>query len=472
MRSKYLICFFLISNLGFGQVQNLVLKLNRAPLDIQNDFIVVSEFYGSDFSIIHRQEIPNDSLVELKIQFGKASKTGLYQLYIEDPTEKENNKVELILNPSETPTIEANYYQLKNGSFSVLNSVENQAYNDLTALKEYYGPQLADLRKKRIQLSHFEPNFKQTCTNLELEMELLQAKYDQELISVNNIYPETFATRILLPLSLIPVRSANPQWAKEYDSYLSFLHKNYFHFVDFENAEILRHYVFCDNLFFFLNEYSVKNEIGAKKGIDVLMGNLKENQEVNSFVFNYLLSTFLKLENESLTMYLIENHSSNCSLDLPFEELKKLQTIQALSIGGTIPEISLPDSNKKYLSLRAVSAKNEYTILFFWISWCARCQKEIPELNRIYQKYKSSKIGVYTVSLDEKEADWKEKTATMDKNWNNVAELVPIKSSSIVKNFQISTTPAVFIVDKNGIIISKNVYGENLDKVINTLVQK
>lgn len=472
MRKIFEISLLFIANLCYGQMQYVEVKLNKVPKNINNDFIVIKEFFGENFTMIHRQEIPNDTTVNMQIEFSKPSKTGLYQIFIEDPSEQETNSSEFILNPSEKPTVEANYFQLKNGSLSVLGSVENQAYNDLMALKEYYGPQLADLRKKRVLLSHFDPNFKQTCTTLELEMEILQAKYDQELLSIKNLYPETFATRILLPLSLIPVRSSNPQWAKDFDSYLSFLHKNYFHFVDFENPEILRHYAFCDNLFFYLNEYSVKNEIGAKKGIDVLMSNLKENQEVNSFIFNYLLSTFLKLENEPLTMYLLENHGSTCSLNLTFEELKKLNTLQALNIGGTIPEISLPDQNNKYQSLRAYSAKNEYTVLFFWLSWCSRCQKEMPEISRLSQKFKSQKIGVFTVSLDEKKEDWIAKVSLADKSWINVAELVPINSSSIVKAFQISTTPGIYVIDKNGTVVAKNLYGKDLESFLSSLSNK
>lgn len=465
----YFLLFLLGVNHAFGQTQHLELKLEKIPPGINSDFLVISSYYGDQFSIVHRVEIPNDTTATLEISFPSSNKTGLYEFYIEDKSEKETNKAEIILNPSEKPLIDAHYYQLKNGSFSVSASIENQAYNDLLALKEYYEPQLLILREKRNLLSEFDASYKKQCTQIELETELLQSKFDQELISIKELYPATFTTRVMLPLSIIPVRSSNIEWASKYDSYLSFLHENYFYFVDFDNPEILRHYAFADKLFYYFNDFTQKSALGAERGIDIIMKCRKENQEVNSFLYNYLLRNFLKIDSEPLTKYLVDNYSSTCSLELPFEELKKLQTMQALSVGGLAPEISLPDYNTKYQSLRAFCSKNEYTILFFWLSWCSRCEKELPILNEIAQKHKSLGLGVFTVSLDEEKLKWQEKLTTLNKNWINVAELVPIPNSSIIKNYNISTTPAIYVLDKSGKVVAKGIYGSDLDKFLSEL---
>lgn len=471
MFNKLIVFLFFLLGISqvTGQTQRIQIRLDKVPPGINTDFLVIGSYYGDQFSVVHREEITNDSTIILDINFSTQSRAGLFEFYIEDKAEKETNRAEIILSITESPKIEAHYYQLKNGSFSVGESVENQAYNDLLALKEYYEPQLLLQREKRNFLSEFDPEFKKKSTQIELETELIQSKFDQELISVKELYPNTFTSRVLLPLSMIPVRSSDVEWAKNYDSYLSFLHQNYFYFVDFNNSEILRHYAFADKLFYFFNDFTEKSAQGAEKGIDLLMNYRKENQEVNSFLFNHLLLNFLKLDSEPLTKYLMDNYSSSCSLELPFEEFKKLKTMQALSIGGMAPEISLPDLNSKYQSLRAFCGKNDYTILFFWLSWCSRCEKEMPVLNEIYQKYKSLDLGVFTVSLDEEKVKWQEKLLTMNKNWVNVAELVPIPNSSVIKNYNISTTPIIYVLDSSGKVLTKGLYGSDLDKFLSEL---
>jgi peroxiredoxin len=460
------IFFFLCAFSGLAQNAQLIIKLEQIPNGVNSDYLIISSYYSEQYHVVYRQEIKNDSIQTFDITLTEPIKSGLFQIYIEDNSEKETNKAEVILNPSEKPVFDAFYFQLKNGSLSVSNSIENQAYTDLLALKEYYEPQILELSEKREFISVYDASFKQKSLEIELNTELLQSKFDQELLALEKFYPGTYTTRVMLPLTLIPVRSSSLEWSSNYDSYLSFLHRNYFYFVDFNNPEILSHYAFADKLFYYFNDYTEKNAVGAEKGIDIIMGNRKDNNEVNSFLYNYLLRTFLKLDSESLTKYLVDNYSSSCSLDLPFEELKKLQTIQALSVGGIAPEISLPDQNSKYNSLREYCSKNEYTILFVWLSWCSRCQKEIPELSSIYLKYKSKGLGVYTVSLDEKKSEWESKLISVNRNWINVSELVSIPNSSVVKSYNITTTPVIYVLDKSGKVMSKNLYGDQLDQFL------
>lgn len=199
-------------------------------------------------------------------------------------------------------------------------------------------------------------------------------------------YPNTYTTECIVPLTLIPVRSVKTTWADNYDSYISFLNKYYFYHVNFDNDKNLYHYAFHDKIFYYLNQYTDKSNKGTIGGINVIMSNLKNNEEINNFVYNTLLKSFIKLNSESLTKYLVDNFNKNCSLNLSFEELKKLNTINTLSIGNITPEISLADTKGSFQSLRTYAQKNKFTVLFFWISWCATCKAETPRLVELYKK--------------------------------------------------------------------------------------
>lgn len=453
----------------------LTFRLHRIPekglVQAKKTEILLGRYFDGTFQSYANKIIPKDTVATFTFELPKDTPVGLYTIFIGDPSEKEINKAEFIWNPSENLTIDADYYQLKNGEISIEKSLENEAYTKLNLLRNDFESNLEKLYKKRNSTSPFDPNYKQKTIEIEHETENIQYNYNNKLAQVGELYPTTFATKTLIPLALIPVRSIKEEWVKQFDSYLSFLHQNYFLHCNFKDDSNLYHYAYQDKLFNYLTNYCDKSEIGNKKGIDVIMNQIKDNSKLSSFTYNLLLKTFIKLESEPLTNYLIENYGNACSLNLPFEELKKLQTMQALSIGGLAPEISLPDKDGKYNSLREYCSKNKLTLLVVWLSWCVRCQSELPKINDVFSKYKNAGLGVYTVSLDEKKEDWL-KVENLNKNWKNVCELVPIKKSSVVSNYNIATTPALYLLDANGKVIHKNSFGDELEKIIRETLAK
>ena len=470
--SFLLLSFFFVQSV-YAQY-TLKILLEKIPKFSQNNVpVLVLEKYEKDsFIKIESKKLSGDSTEIISFNIPENTKTGLFSIFIAEKSEKSINKAEFIWNPAEKASFQTYFIDLKNGKISIENSTENQAYAQLLKIKQEADPVLETAYKSRITANLFHPEHKRKITNMELETEKIQLAFDNQLAKLAESYPETYTSKILIPMNLIPIRSAKDDWVKQYDSYLSFLHKYYFYHVDFKNELILNHYAFHDKLFNYLNQYVQNSNDGMKAGIDILFSQLKENEAVNSFVFNTLLKSFIKVNNEAISKYIIENHkAADYALNLPFEELKKLQTIQALSEGGTAPEISLPDQEGNYQSLRAYCQKQNYTILFFWISWCGRCQKETPKMVEIYKKYKGKGLGFYAVSLDEKKENWQEAIQKYGSNWINVSELVPAQQSQVIKNYNLATTPAIFILNKKGEIVSKNLFGEKLDAFISSLMK-
>ena len=46
------------------------------------------------------------------------------------------------------------------------------------------------------------------------------------------------------------------------------------------------------------------------------------------------------------------------------------------------------------------SIKGKYYLIDFWATWCPPCVEEIPELSRVYEKYKGRKLEVLSLSFD------------------------------------------------------------------------
>lgn len=377
---------------------------------------------------------------------------------------KGTNQSEFLYNPKEQMRLEASFWAIKNGDIITENSPENAAYAQWLELQNQFNNFLEELNQQKKLLTPFQPDYRKAWGNLETRVEMLQQELNNNLDILTQRHPNTYTAEVLIPLSKIPIR--NNQQMKEFDGYLAFLNQHYFDYVNFNEARMLRHYFFMEKIFHYLTTYTQKTEDGTKRGLDYLLSLMKEDDEINTLVFNSLLQTFIKLDSEVFTLYLLENSKQGCALKLDYADLKKLQTIQSLTIGGTAPDLLLYDDKKNAQSLHAYAKKNKYTIVFIWISWCAHCQKTVPKMNALYEQYKKKGLGIFAISLDEEESKWKTALAEHQTTWLNVAELVPLKQSKVAQNYSITTTPAIFILDKDGKIVAKNIYEEALESFL------
>ncbi|MCV9930167.1 TlpA family protein disulfide reductase [Flavobacterium sp. LS1R49] len=140
---------------------------------------------------------------------------------------------------------------------------------------------------------------------------------------------------------------------------------------------------------------------------------------------------------------------------------------EGLEIGDITPDIDLPDSKGNEVSLS--SLRGSVILVDFWASWCGPCLKEQPELIKLYQNYPKN-FSIYGVSLDSKKALWLGAMAKLKQPWTQVSDL-KLWNSPVVVNYKIQAIPFNLLIDKNGIILAKNIHGEKLNELVKTLVE-
>lgn len=138
---------------------------------------------------------------------------------------------------------------------------------------------------------------------------------------------------------------------------------------------------------------------------------------------------------------------------------EETQKLKKMAIGQPAPELtSFTPSNKE---VKLSSFKGKYTLVDFWASWCMPCRQENPNLVKLYNAYHTKGFDILSVSFDDNPGSWMRAIADDKLAWTHVSDL-KAWSSPIVIDYRVKALPTSYILDPNGIIIAKNLRGEEL----------
>ena len=133
----------------------------------------------------------------------------------------------------------------------------------------------------------------------------------------------------------------------------------------------------------------------------------------------------------------------------------------AIKIGADAPEIMLPMPNGKELALS--SFKGKVVLIDFWASWCGPCRKEMPNVKRAYEKFKSKGFEIYGVSLDKERDAWLGAIEKDGLTWPQVSDL-QFWQSEAAQTYAVQSIPFTVLVGKDGKIIATGLRGADLEK--------
>ena len=110
------------------------------------------------------------------------------------------------------------------------------------------------------------------------------------------------------------------------------------------------------------------------------------------------------------------------------------------------PDFTLKSNNGENIRLEELAGK--VILINFWASWCSPCREELPELETLYQKYKSRGFVILAISGDSK----REKAEEFIRPLNLSYPILYDDNLDINSLYRVKAMPSTYLVDRTGII--------------------
>ncbi len=296
-------------------------------------------------------------------------------------------------------------------------------------------------------------------------------KYRSDLIEKNS---STFAAKFISATEEIVVPDP-PKDADGKDIDPTFRYRyyksHYFDHIDFSDERMLRTPIFHTKVDDYLEKLTVKHP----DSIAVSARYIIDKSRANPNVFRYCLVTITnKYETSNIMgmdavfvdlaeMYYLNGYAFWADEELTSKISKRVNELKPTLIGKQAPNMVLLDTSMNRVTLESI--RSDYVVLYFYDPDCGHCKKKTPALNKLYnEKLKDMGVevlGACTVTDIDK---WKKYIKDNDLNWVNAAD--PQLRSNFRAEYNIDSTPKIFVVDGEKKIIAKRLDVDQLEDFI------
>jgi peroxiredoxin len=190
------------------------------------------------------------------------------------------------------------------------------------------------------------------------------------------------------------------------------------------------------------------------------------NDHLTSIASLVLIQDYLLDENDSeQTRKYLSEITGNITQSELYKKLVNVNNRLLLTeTGAKAPDFMVLNTNGD--SIRLSSYRGKYFLLTFAASWCDICEKDNEDLASLYKEISREKLEMLTVSLDEDTAAWKTMVEKKKLIWDQVIDTNGWSSDMVVR-YNITKIPSNILIDKEGIIVGRNMSTDNIKEIIN-----
>ncbi len=149
----------------------------------------------------------------------------------------------------------------------------------------------------------------------------------------------------------------------------------------------------------------------------------------------------------------------------------RVEVMKKVMVGQKAPDFELNDPDGNPVNLYSKVGKTKLLLIDFWASWCGPCRLENPNVVKIWKEFNKKGFDVFGVSLDRpgEKDKWLQAIKDDQFTWTHVSDL-KYWDCEAAKLYAVNAIPANFLLDESGIIIARNLRGDDLYNKVSELL--
>jgi len=240
--------------------------------------------------------------------------------------------------------------------------------------------------------------------------------------------------------------------------------------VDFKDERMIYTPVIANKLKRYIKELTPQRPDSLIKVSDALVRRMIPYPEYFKFFSNWIALQYENtkttvMDGEAVYVHIVKNFFTNelATWDKP-ENLDKLRKhvweMEASLLGKKGPDVAALNPQGQLKSIYEMTAP--IIVVFMFSPDCEHCQKEAAEVEAIYRKWKTRGVDFYGIAVNTTEEEWKKFVAEKGFTFTNVFD--PTNKAIYAKYF-VDITPEIYVLNKDRILISKNLHANQLEQV-------
>lgn len=156
------------------------------------------------------------------------------------------------------------------------------------------------------------------------------------------------------------------------------------------------------------------------------------------------------------------------------EEMQALRinlqaSVRRLEMLGNKLDLDAMTIDKKPVKTDDFAGK--FVLIDFFATWCGPCIAEVPRLRKHYDKYREKGLEVIAISLDDDRDALDKYLGEAKLPWPVIHDSAPELADKLQMKYGIASLPTVLFLNKEGIVVSLEARGAELDRLMERLFE-
>lgn len=149
-------------------------------------------------------------------------------------------------------------------------------------------------------------------------------------------------------------------------------------------------------------------------------------------------------------------------------KLAKMEKLSHTAPGKPYIDLTLTDyKTGKNIKLSKVIG-GKVALIDFWASWCAPCRREIPNIKKIHEKYGGKDFVVVGLNVWDKTEGQTKAINDLGMTWTQITDF----TRKATDTYGVDGIPQIMLIGKDGIIIARDLRGDEIEKAVKKALGK